>query len=106
MLCVPAGLEHVAILQLQLPLPGAVNAGVFYRTQLRKVRVKAGGKVLVFTEKSEAQSPASQKQNRGSGGETHHTPLVPALWRQGRADLCESKASLGYRTSSRTAKAM
>ena len=31
-------------------------------------------------------------------------PLIPALGRQGQADLCESQASLVYRVSSRTEK--
>ena len=29
-------------------------------------------------------------------------PLIPALWRQKQADLCEFEASLVYRMSSRT----
>ena len=33
------------------------------------------------------------------------TPLLPALERQKQADLCEFKASLVYRESSRTARA-
>jgi hypothetical protein len=32
-------------------------------------------------------------------------PLIPALGRQRHVDLCEFKASLIYRVSSRTAKA-
>jgi hypothetical protein len=34
-------------------------------------------------------------------GQWWHTPLVPALWRQKQMDLCEFKASLVYRASSR-----
>ena len=34
-----------------------------------------------------------------------HTPLILILWRQRQADLCEFKASLVYRASSRTARA-
>ena len=32
-------------------------------------------------------------------------PLVPALWRQRQADLCEFEASLVYRVGSRIARA-
>jgi hypothetical protein len=32
------------------------------------------------------------------------TPLIPALWKQRQADLCEFEASLIYRVSSRTAR--
>jgi hypothetical protein len=32
------------------------------------------------------------------------TPLIPTLWRQRQAGLCEFKATLVYRKSSRTAK--
>jgi hypothetical protein len=32
-------------------------------------------------------------------------PLIPALWSQRQANLCEFKASLVYRASSRTARA-
>ena len=35
-----------------------------------------------------------------------HMPLIPALGKQSQADLCECKASLIYRMSSRTGKAM
>jgi hypothetical protein len=34
-----------------------------------------------------------------------HTPLIPAIGRQRREDLCECEASLAYRVSSRTARA-
>ena len=30
-----------------------------------------------------------------------HMPLIPALWRQRQADLCEFKVSLVYRTSTK-----
>jgi hypothetical protein len=35
-----------------------------------------------------------------------HTPLIPALWRQRQATLCEFEAGLLYRASSRTARAI
>ena len=38
-------------------------------------------------------------------GQQWHTPLSPALGSQRQADLCEFKASLVYRMSSRTARA-
>jgi hypothetical protein len=33
-------------------------------------------------------------------------PLIPALWRQRQADFCVLEASLVYRVSSRTARAI
>ena len=35
-----------------------------------------------------------------------HTPLIPALRRQRQVDLCELEASLVYKESSRTARAI
>ena len=35
-----------------------------------------------------------------------HTPLIPVLRRQRRADLCEFKVSLLYKVSSRSARAV
>ena len=35
-----------------------------------------------------------------------HTPLIPVLRRQRRADLCEFKVSLLYKGSTRTARAV
>ena len=35
-----------------------------------------------------------------------HTTLIPALGRQRQVDLCEFQVSLGYRTNSRTARAV
>ena len=39
-------------------------------------------------------------------GQWWHTPLIPALGRQRQVDLCECEASLVYRTSSKTARAV
>ena len=38
-------------------------------------------------------------------GQWGHTPLIPALRKQRQADLCEFRACLVYRVSSRTASA-
>jgi hypothetical protein len=40
------------------------------------------------------------------GGGGAYTPLISVLWRQRQADLCEFKATLVYRVSSRTARAI
>jgi hypothetical protein len=39
-------------------------------------------------------------------GQWWHRPLIPALGRQRQEDLCEFKANLVYRASSRTARAI
>jgi len=48
---------------------------------------------------------AKMKRKEDTTGQRWRTPLIPAVGRQSQVHLCEFKASLVYRASSRTARA-
>jgi hypothetical protein len=49
--------------------------------------------------------PRTNIKIKGEVGQWWYMPLILALGRQKQVDLCEFKASLGYRVNSRTARA-
>ena len=60
------------------------------------------------TNKTHKNPPKNKNNNNNKktlqGWVWWHTPLVPAFGRQRQVDLCEFKASLVYRVSSRTSR--